>query len=120
MVTVTAPKKETRPKHEYADKYVKGPDDVPDVEHWAIIGQTTYTTSGYDRGDPDSTNYACEYEAYLTKEKWENAIRYRMTDPSPYKKTFKAIHVLPAQINVTISVAIAQPPYTGIRGTAER
>lgn len=85
--------------HEYADKYARQPEEIPNEEHWAIVTGSAHTGSYGD------TEHHLEYEVYLTKEKWLSQIEYKLFGPSyGYRAQFKALHVLPAQLITKVVV----------------
>lgn len=101
-------------KFEYADKYARTIKDIPTTEHYAIFENESVFIPGDERsrtnpghGYPESTQHYINYEVYLTREKWEAAIEYRMTD-DPYhsKKNFIAAHVKPVSITTKITVKV--------------
>ncbi len=68
-------------KHEYADKYVHVPNDVPRVEHWAIIRGSSVFIEGDEssrtnpgHGYPAENKPVVEYEAYLTEDKFKRQV----------------------------------------------
>lgn len=102
-------KPEDEYKHEYADKFAYGSDDIPDVEHWAIVAQGRHSEAGYNKGDPSEIGFHLDYEVYLTKEKWERCIQYKLFGPSHgYREKFKALHVLPAKLSLSVTVTTSE------------
>lgn len=89
--------------HEYPDKFVSKPEDIPETEHWAIITGSRHTDSYGDTG------FHIDYEVYLTKEKWERQIQYRLFGPqSGYRESFKALHVKPATLKLSVQVEVKE------------
>lgn len=95
----------------YADKYVHSSDDVPKVQHWAILKFGSVTIPGDERsrtcpghGYPEHSETTIDYEAYLTEEKWKAEIQSLET--SAYKKSYVALKVNPATIKVEAKVSI--------------
>lgn len=83
-------------------KYVHSVSDLPEGEHYAILT----TGSAADSYDGRSTVSVIEYVAFTDRAEWEAEIK-QMSVPSPYQnKSFKAIHVRPATIKVSVEVAI--------------
>ena len=75
----------------YADKYVHRPSEIPKVRHWAIIKGSSHTDSYGDTG------YHIEYQAYLTKDKWEAAINV-LEQERGYVQPYVALEVNPAEV----------------------
>lgn len=80
--------------------------DVPAGEHFAIVIESSYTSRGYDRGDPDYSSNYLEYRAYLKREDWEAAIKELETDKGYGRKNYKALFVRPAKIGVVVDVKV--------------
>jgi hypothetical protein len=84
--------------HQYADKYVRSPSDIPSQEHWAIIKGSSVHHEGDERsrtapehGYPAYTEQIVEYEAYLTEEKFKQAMEHKLS--SPYPEHVIGIHI---------------------------
>lgn len=82
---------------------------IPDKEHWAIITTSSYTVPGDERsrtnpghGYPEHSVETTGYDAYtdfveFTKAVEQNALR---------NNKFRAVHVQPMSIDVTVSVKV--------------
>jgi hypothetical protein len=88
---------------------------IPKVDHWAIIGDGSVYVPGDERsrtapghGYSASTEYYCEYTAYLDQDEWTRAI-YDLTFPgfgSP--KPFRAIRVIVPEITPSVNIEVKE------------
>lgn len=97
----------------YPDKFINDPNDIPDVEHWAIIEQSGVYIPGDERsrtnpghGYPGGTHNFIRYELYLTEEKLLLAIEEREEAKYGSKKAYKVIKVTPMKVNTSFSISI--------------
>lgn len=94
----------------FADKYASQVGEIPKEPHFAILKTASVHVEGDERsrthpghGYPARTEYYINYEAYLTREKWEAAIaelENRTGFPTPYV----AIEARPAKVKRTVHV----------------
>ena len=90
--------------------YVHRTEDVPKVEHWAILETSSYTTGeagvwAPGHGYPASTKYFVSYTAYTDKADFEAEVRDRMEDkPWQSRRPFRTLHVLPLTIKTNVTL----------------
>ena len=97
----------------YADKYVSRVEDVPTVEHYALIKTNSVHIPGDERsrthlghGYPAETKYFVSYEAYFTEEKLLQAIRQIEESKFSSNEPFRAIKITPMKISKTLTISI--------------
>jgi hypothetical protein len=76
--------------HQYADVYVSSPDKVPKGPHWAIIrGSSVHHEAvgvwAPGHGYPAHTEAIVTYEAYLTEDKFKEALESNAKSSYPDK-----------------------------------
>ena len=93
----------------YADKYVHQASDIPTEHHWAIITSSSIYIPGDERsrtnpghGYPAENQRIVEYEAYLTEEKWIEAIEE--LESKAFRESYIALEVHPAKIKSTLNI----------------
>lgn len=90
--------------------YVHTAEEVPTVEHWAIIEGASYRTPeegvwAPGHGYPASTEYYVTYTAYTDKADFEAEVRDRMEDkPWRSHRTFRTLHVQPLTIKTNVTL----------------
>ena len=96
-------------RHHYADVYADSPEKIPSVEHWAIIeGSSVHVPAegvwAPGHGYPEHNESFVTYAAYLSKEKFEETLRYYLQD----NRRVKGIHVLPIAVSKEYSLSEAK------------
>lgn len=90
--------------------YVSKAEDIPKVEHWAILESASYRTPeegvwAPGHGYPASTEYYMTYVAYTDKADFEAEIRDRMNPERIYQgRAFRTIHVQPLNIKTNVTL----------------
>jgi hypothetical protein len=99
----------------YPDKFVNSASEVPNGEHYAIIQSDSIWIPGDQRskdcpghGYPASSKAVVSYEAYLTKEKFLEAIKELENPRFGSKKNYVAIKVTPIKITTSINIDIQE------------
>lgn len=77
--------------------YVTSADKLPAEEHYAIITSSSHP-DGYD-GYSDHI----EYKAFFDRAEWEDEVAELMA-PRYGQRSFRAMHVVPANIKVSVEV----------------
>ena len=82
---------------------------IPDTEHWAIITTSSYTVPGDERsrtnpghGYPEHTVETIQYDAFTEFDKFTVEVQ-RLTLRN---SKFRAVHVQPMSIDVSVSVKV--------------
>lgn len=82
---------------------------IPDKEHWAIITTSSYTVPGDERsrthpghGYPEHSVETIEYDAYSDFHQFERAVE----SATHRKSVFRAVHVMPMTVEVSVSVKV--------------
>lgn len=90
--------------------YVRKPEDVPSVEHWAIIKGSSYTTEADERskrcpghGYPASTEHYTTYEAYTDFAECEEEVASMV---NAKRETFRVLHVMPLSVKTNVTVEV--------------
>jgi hypothetical protein len=85
---------------------------IPDTEHYAILTTRRVYIPGDERsqtnpghGYPASTETFINYESFSDRKAWEAKIDFL----AKRQDTFKALHVVPAEITVTTQVKVKTP-----------
>jgi hypothetical protein len=90
--------------------YVHRAEEIPTVEHWAIIETSSYTTAASGEwapghGYPASTENYVTYTAYTDKADFEAEVRDRLEEkPWRSHSTFRTIHVQPLTIKTNVTL----------------
>lgn len=88
-------------------KYVSKAEDVPAGEHYAILlFSTVYVPDVYDSSGPSVAESRVEYVAYFDRGDWEAEVK-RKTQNASSSEGFRAIHVKPAAVTITVSVEVS-------------
>ena len=87
--------------------YVRKAEQVPSVEHWAILKTSSYTTAACGEwapghGYPASTENYIEYTAYTDKAEFEAEFERALLDR--FGGVVRAIHVLPMTAKTTVTL----------------
>jgi len=92
--------------------YVHTVDEVPKVEHWAIIETESYSTPeegvwAPGHGYPAATHNYISYTAYTDKADFEAEVRDRLEEkPWGRSRSFRTIHVQPLTIKTNVTLEI--------------
>lgn len=87
--------------------YVNKAEDVPTVEHWAIITSTSvYTPASGEwapgHGYPAGSDNYIKYEAYTDKAEFEEEVKHKSEET--YRRPFRVLHVLPLSVSTSVTV----------------
>lgn len=82
--------------------------NLPAGNHWAIVTEGTFHE---DTGWGDSTaTSAIYYQAYDTREAWEEAIQVRETSTRAEDRKYRAFEVLSATVQRHVTVSVETSP----------
>jgi hypothetical protein len=89
--------------------YVKTADQMPTVEHWAIIRSSSVHVPDEGvwapgHGYPAHTEKFIEYVAYLDRAEFEAAVS--SSQQHRFRETFRVLHVHPLTVETTVTVAV--------------
>lgn len=101
-------------------KYIHNRNEVPKIQHYAIMEFSTYTVPGDERsrthpghGYPAHTESTCEYIMFEDRAEWEKEVKRREASLG-FSKNYVAIQVIPATIQTEIVVNVKESvPTTG-------
>lgn len=78
--------------------HVSGPSELPQCEHWAIIGGTSVHVPAEGvwaagHGYPEHTDHYITYTAYLDEAEFQTALKSSLESKYSYSENVRGIHV---------------------------
>lgn len=90
-------------------KWVHRAEDIPTVEHWAIIESSSVHVPAEGvwapgHGYPAHSEEFITYEAYTDKAEFEAAVLEMAENQKAYSRAFRAIHVIPVVTKTSVTL----------------